>query len=78
MRQDVGISYSLLERIGWPNDLINDYQGLKLELVAQHGTDADPNGIYSANLNGFYVDTSSPTLWFNPTPGELTGWIQIV
>lgn len=78
MRQDTAISYSDLQRLGWPNILIEDYQGLKRELVAQSGTEADPNGIYAANLNGFYVDTSTPGLWYNDTPGEQTGWVQLV
>jgi hypothetical protein len=78
MRQDTGISYSDLERLGWPNDLINDYQGIKLDFVPQSGTEADPNGVYVANLNGIYFDTSTPAMWFNPTPGDTEGWIQIV
>lgn len=78
MRQDTDISYSSLEKAGWPLELINDYQGLKRELVPQNGTDIDPNGIYVSNLNGQYFDTVTPSYWFNPTAGELTGWIQIV
>jgi len=78
MRQDNLISYSLLEKAGWPMELINDYQGLKRELAPQNGTEADPNSIYVANLNGQYFDTNTSSLWFNPTPGEDTGWIQIV
>lgn len=78
MRQDSLISYAELEKLGWPQSLIDDYAGLKRELVPQHGTDADPNNIYVSNLNGFYVKTDDATaLWFNPVPGELTGWIQI-
>lgn len=78
MRQDNIISYADLEKLGWPYNLIEDYQGLKRELSPQSGTEVDPNGIYAANLNGFYVDTSSPGLWFNPTPEAETGWIQLV
>lgn len=77
MRQDSLISYADLEALGWPQVLIDDYLGRLRELVPQYGTDADPNNIYVANLNGFYVDTATPALWFNPTPGEDTGWIMV-
>lgn len=79
MRQDNAISYADLEKIGWPQALIEDYEGLKRELVPQKGTEADPNTLYRANLNGFYFSTTAPEkLWFNPNPGKLTGWIQLV
>lgn len=77
MRQDSVLSYGDLERLGWPQWLIEDYLGRLREIVAQHGTDADPNGLYVANLNGFYVDTNLGALWFNPTAGESTGWIAL-
>ncbi len=79
MRQDNAISYADLEKIGWPQALIEDYEGLKRELVPQTGTEVDPNGIYQSNLNGFYFSRTPPEkLWFNPVAGELTGWIQLV
>jgi len=78
MRSDSLVSYADLERLGWPQWLIDDYMGRLRELTPQHGTDADPNGIYAANLNGMYVDTTTPGYWFNPVPGESTGWVQIV
>jgi hypothetical protein len=79
MRQDNAISYADLEKIGWPQALIEDYEGLKRELAPQKGSEADPNSVYRANLNGFYFCTTAPEkLWFNPNPGELTGWIQLV
>ena len=78
MRQDNAISYADLQKIGWPQALIEDYEGLRRELVPQTGTEADPNGIYQSNLNGFYIKTDATTaLWFNPVAGELTGWIQL-
>lgn len=77
MRQDNVIGYSDLERAGWPQFLIEDYLGRLRELTPQRGTEADPNNIYAANLNGFYVDTNLNALWFNPSPGELTGWIAL-
>jgi hypothetical protein len=77
MRQDNLIGYADLERLGWSQYLIDDYLGLKREVVAQRGTDVDPNGIYEANLNGFYVDTATPQLWFNPVIGATTGWIAL-
>lgn len=76
-REDNLISYADLEKLGWPLSLINDYQGLKRELSPQSGTVADPNNIYRTNLNKTYFDTVTASLWFNPTVGELTGWIQI-
>lgn len=83
MRQDNAISYADLEKLGWPQHLIDDYEGLKRELVPQTGPDANPNGIYTANLNGMYIEISPPgppptlSLWYNPAPGASTGWVQI-
>ena len=71
------LSYSDLERLGWPEDLVNDYQAIREQLTPLRGDDADPNGIYRANLNGMYVDTTLNALWFNPTPGALTGWVAL-
>jgi len=78
MRQFNSVSDATLEQLGWPQILITDYQGRLDALTPQNGTDADPNGIYAANLNGFYVDTNTPGMWYNPTPGDDTGWIQLV
>lgn len=77
MRQDSLLSYGDLERLGWPQWLIDDYLGRLRELTPQRGTDADPNGLYVANVNGLYVDTNLNALWFNPSPGESTGWIAL-
>lgn len=77
MRQDSLPSYGDLERLGWPQWLIDDYLGRLRELTPQRGTDTDPNGLYVANVNGFYVDTVTPALWFNGSPGEDTGWIAV-
>lgn len=77
MRRDSLISYADLERLGWPQYLIDDYIGRLDELTPQKGEDADPNGLYVSNLNGFYVDTLTPALWFNPQPGQDTGWILL-
>ena len=77
MRQDSLPSYGDLERLGWPQWLIDDYLGRLRELTPQRGTDADPNGLYVANVNGFYVDTNLNALWFNPAPGEDTGWTAL-
>jgi len=78
MRRDSLVSYADLEAEGWPDWLINDYIGRLQELTPQYGTDTDPNGKYTSNLNGMYVNTATPGFWFNPSPGESTGWIQIV
>lgn len=77
MRQDSAVSYADLERLGWPQFLIDDYIGRLRELTPQKGTEDDPNGVYVANLNGLYVDTNLNVIWFNPVPGESTGWIQV-
>jgi hypothetical protein len=77
MRQDADVSYADLERLGWPQTMIDDYQGMKRDFTPQSGIESDPNGVYESNRNGFYVDTSTPALWYNPVPGELTGWIQL-
>jgi len=77
MRRDNDLSYADLERLGWPSWLIDDYIGRLQELRPQSGTETDPNGVYESNLNGQYFDTATPALWYNPAPGELTGWIQI-
>lgn len=36
-----------------------------------------PEGSITANLNGFYVDTSAvpPVIYFNSTLGSDTGWV---
>lgn len=78
MTQQVLISYSDLQRLGWPNALIEDYQGMKRDLIPQSGTETNPNGVYVANFNGQYFDTGTPAMWYNPVPGADTGWIQIV
>lgn len=77
MRQDNLVSYADLEKLGWPQHLIDDYIGRLRELTPQSGTVADPNGVYQANLNGMYFGPAA-SLWFNPSPGAATGWIQIV
>lgn len=71
------ISFADLERLDWPQHLINDYMGRLQDFTPQRGTDADPNGIYVANLNGFYVDTNLSALWFNPSPGTDDEWIAL-
>lgn len=77
MRYDNDISYADLEAIGWPQILIDDYIGRLRELTPQQGVDADPNGIYVANRNGFYYDTNLGVMWYNPTPGADTGWTAV-
>jgi len=77
MRQDSLVSYGDLERAGWPQFLIDDYMGRLRELTPQRGLDANPNGIYEANLNGFYIDTNTPSMWFNSQPGADTGWVAL-
>lgn len=71
------LSYAELEAIGWPNQLIDEYLSMKRNFTPQRGTEADPNSVYRANLNGMYIDTNLGVLWFNPTPGALTGWVAL-
>lgn len=73
----VDASYSDLERAGWTQIVIEDYQSFKRNISPQSGEEPDPNGIYAANLTKLYIDTLLVTTWFNPTNGALTGWIQI-
>jgi len=73
----VDASYSDLERAGWPQIVIEDYQSFKRSVKPQSGVEPDPNTIYAANLTGLYIDTLLVATWFNPTNGALTGWIQI-
>lgn len=77
MRQDSALSYADLERLGWPQFLIDDYLGRLRELTPQKGAESDPNGVYVANLNGLYIDTNLNVIWFNPSAGEDTGWVQV-
>lgn len=71
------LSYADLEQLGWPNSLIDEYLSMKRNFTPQRGIEADPNSIYRANFNGMYIDTNLNALWFNPTPGALTGWIAL-
>lgn len=77
MRQDSLISYADMQRMGFDSAFIDDYQGIKREFAPQSGTTADPNGVFISNSNGFYVDTATPRLWFNPVAGVKTGWIAL-
>lgn len=79
MRQDSLVSYADLERAGWPQNLIDDYMGRLREMTPVQGAENDPNGVHESNLNGFYFSLGPPTtLWFNPSPGETTGWQKVV
>lgn len=72
------VSFADLERMGWPQHLINDYMGRIQDFSPQSGTATNPTtaGVV-ANLNGFYIDTVTPGLWFSPTPGTSDEWIQL-
>ena len=71
------LSYSDLERLGWPNALIDDYQSIRDQLTPLRGTDPDPNNIYRSNLSGMYIDLTLKVIWFNPTAGAKTGWVAL-
>jgi hypothetical protein len=75
-RQDLALGYGDLERMGFNPKFIEDYQGIKRELVPQRGADTNPNGIYVANLNSLYFDTTTPSLWIG-IAGTDNQWIKI-
>jgi len=75
------ISYADMERQGFDPSFIDDYQALKRELRPLVGNVTPPNTSIQSNLSGFYIYSDSPNpveLWFNPTAGVDTGWIQLV
>lgn len=80
MRQDLALSYGDMERMGFDRSFIEDYQGFKRELLPQYSdTVTDPNNVYISNSNGQFFHTgATKALWFNPIPGQTTGWLQIV
>lgn len=80
MRQDLNLSYADLQTMGFDPKFIEDYQGLKREFIPQSSaTTANPNNIFESNLNGqFFYTGATKALWFNPIPGQKTGWLQIV
>jgi hypothetical protein len=69
-----------MERMGFNSNFIEDYQGIKRELTPQSSsTVADPNNVFVSNLNGqFFYTGATKALWFNPIPGQTTGWLQII
>jgi hypothetical protein len=69
-----------MERMGFDANFIEDYQGIKRELTPQSSsTVADPNNVFVSNLNGqFFYTGATKALWFNPIPGQKTGWLQII
>jgi len=75
--EQTDISYGDMEKQGFQQSFINDYQSLKRALRPLTGSVLPENNIRS-NLSGFYVRTGTVQLWFNSTPGVNTGWVQIV
>ena len=79
---DLRLSYGDLERMGFRPEFIEDYQAFKREVSPQFSDDpaaSDPNDIFVSNLNGFFVYTGTPKqVWYNPVPGQITGWVQVV
>jgi hypothetical protein len=71
------VSYGDLERLGWPNSLIDDYQSIRDQFTPLRGAAADPNNIYRSNLSGMYIDLTLKVIWFNPTAGALIGWVAL-
>ena len=76
------------QHAGWTDQAVEDYQALKDDinrllkalnngdLSPQSGT-GSPEGVVTANYSLLYVDTSVPTLYFNSTFGENTGWVAL-
>ena len=78
---DLRLSYGDLERMGFRPEFIEDYQAFKREVSPQFSATADdPNTAeFRSNLNGFFVYTGTPKqVWYNPVPGQITGWVQVV
>ena len=76
----------------WSQNAIEDYQMIKddiNQLIAfvNQIDDVDnlspldgtgsPEGVETANISKFYVDTAVPTLYFNPVIGADTGWVAL-
>jgi hypothetical protein len=80
MIQNLELSYSDLEQMGFDASFIEDYQGLKRDFIPQSSsTTADPNNVFVSNLSGqFFYTGVTKALWFNPVPGQKTGWLQII
>ncbi len=45
-------------------------------LIPLSGT-GSPEGVITANDNGFFVDTVAPQNYYNPVPGANTGWLAV-
>ena len=45
-------------------------------LIPLSGT-GSPEGLITANLNGYFVDTVAPQNYYNPVPGANTGWLAV-
>ncbi len=75
--ENYSISYAELEAAGWPTNVIEDYQSFKRAVLPQSGTTTDPNGVFTSNMSQIYFDTDTQALWFNPSVGSDTGWLQV-
>lgn len=76
--EGLDLSYGDMERMGFNAQFIEDYQSLKRNFAPLTGTVANPNNNLTANLSGWYIDTSGPALWFNGSAGSRTGWVQLI
>lgn len=75
------LSYGDMEHQGFDPAFIEDYQALKRSFRPLVGDTTPPNGNFVANHSGFYIYSDSPNpveLWYNPSVGSKTGWIQLV
>ena len=75
-----GLPRSVLDGLGWPPALIEDYDRIsRSDYFPLCGT-VTPNGNFTSNRSQVYFRLSGSTrqLWFNPVVGQNTGWVQFL
>ena len=55
---------------------LQDSGVLIVDLIPLSGT-GSPEGVITANINGYFVDTAAPQNYYNPVPGANTGWLVV-
>jgi hypothetical protein len=77
--EDVDISYADMEKEGFSQTFINDYQAIKRTFEPIFDVIANPNNEITANRSRLYIDTNLKRIWFNESgAGARTNWIQYV
>ena len=75
-----GIPRSILQELGWPPALIEDYDRIsQVDYFPLCGA-STPEGNFTSNRSQIYVRISGTTrqLYFNPVVGVNTGWLQLI